>query len=164
MKRTIEQRTAFITRMIKKHGSAYSAANAMGITPSAFYDRMNRLGMKPEGYKPLKGEPEKKGAKKKWLKDILEKHEWNISAAARSLKISTTALRSRMDSYGIKNARNAEARRKEFTRAFRASKRNVAKTAEALGITVSAVYERMDRYDLTTPLQDKLAKEAVMIG
>lgn len=163
-RRSVEQRKRFLERMIKQYGSAYKASQAMGIKPSAFYERMKRVGMKPKGYPPLDGEPRGKRAKKLWLTGIIQKNDNNMTAAAVELGISISALRSRMSSYKIKSlVKPLEQRKREFSVVFKRNGRSAVKTAKELGVTVSAVYERLGNYDLTTPLQDKFNQEMELI-
>jgi predicted transcriptional regulator len=137
--------------LISIYGSAYAAAKALRITPQAFYDQMHSKGMKPKGYALLEGEPKGKMKKRIWLQDLIIKHHNNLSAVAKELGISRTAVVSRMGSYRIKSKYPTKLERQcEFTKVFMNKKGKVKDIARVLKVTPAAVYERVHRYMLVT--------------
>lgn len=157
-----EQRKKILERLIERNGSPYAAANHLDISPQAFYDRMKRAGMKPEGYKPFPGEPETMRAKKKWLTDLLSKHDNNVCAVARELERSPTAIRSRMKAYKVNlGLPTLTQRKRSFKKLFSECSADVNKMANKLKISKQAVYERINRYGLQTPQQKVIVKNKI---
>lgn len=157
-----EQRRKRLERLIEKHGSAFAAARYLDISPSAFYERMQRADMIPKGYELLPGEPDSMRAKKRWLIALLSKHDNNVCAVARELKRSPTAIRDRMKAYKINlKLPNFSQRKKAFKKVFSKCGENAEKMAKELQITKQAVYERINRYGLQTPRQKVRIKNKI---
>jgi Zn-dependent peptidase ImmA (M78 family) len=141
-----------IQTLIKEEGSAYKAARKLEITPQAFYERMQRAGVKPAGYKLFPGEPAEKKAKLGWLKDLLQKQ--TVKQLAKRFRVSESAIRGRMQSYGIRMQPDKEERIKKFKELLKKHKELLKKhktgyaLSKVLKVTPQSVYERMKTYGL----------------
>lgn len=151
MPRTTKHTKEQITGLISLYGSAYKAACALNITPSAFYDQMRTHGIKPTGYALLPGEPKARSRKKTWLKVIITNNGSNLNAVAKELGVTRSAVESRMVTYGITIKRKSkQERQREFTKVFVTQDGKVSAVAKVLGVTPAAVYDRARRYKLVT--------------
>lgn len=143
-----------LQKLIEKHGSAYAASIAEGITPQAFYERMDRVGLKAHGYRRLFGEPKGKVAKRKWLRTLL-KECGSVAALSRRLGRSYTATRERLQRLGIDTPSHLHRGepedlrgKKRWMKALLKKHGNACKVAKVLKVSPQAVYERVDRYGL----------------
>jgi hypothetical protein len=134
-----------INKLIKKHGSAYRAARALKITPQAFYERMERAGIKPSGYPLLPGEPRPICAKKAWMRGLVRRK--SVRQIARETKRSESAIRSRMQSYGILLRLPLATRVKVLAELLEKHGTGYA-VAKVLKISPQAVYEKINRHHL----------------
>jgi predicted transcriptional regulator len=134
-----------IKALIRKHGSAYKAAKALGITPQAFYERMKRLRIPRTGYPLRPGEPRQKCAKVAWLRGLVGKK--SVGEVARELGCSQSAVRARMSCYRILLRPPVEARVKSLKKLLEKYKTGYA-VAKVLQVTPQAVYDRISRHGL----------------
>lgn len=146
-----EKMTKHLTDLINHHGSPYKASKAIKISPSAFYERMYRVGLDPKGYDLLKGEPSGgKQAKKIWLLGLLKEYDYNVNAVAHSLDRSPSAIHCRIESYGITTeVRDAVRSKKEFTEVFHSFEGDVKLIADKFKVSTQTVYARIKKYDLS---------------
>ena len=134
-----------LNKLIKKHGSAYRAARALKITPQAFYERMENAGMKPAGYPLLPGEPRPICAKKAWMRGMVRRK--TVRQIARETKRSESAIRSRLQSYGILLRLPLATRVKVLAELLEKHKTGYA-VAKVLKVSPQTVYERLAKHGL----------------
>lgn len=155
-----EARAKKLSALIKKHGSAFAAAKSLDITPQAFYERMEHVGLVPHGYDLLPGEPKDPVKKVRWLKGLITNH--SVKDIAKRYHRSVSAIHDRMQRYGLRARRrfndgpDAETRKAWLERLLKKHHTGY-RVAKRLGVSASAVYERMERYGL---VQRTLAKAA----
>ena len=156
MKRSEKDKQAqrqLLKAIIAKHGSAYKAALAEGVTPSAFYCRMKAVDL-PRSTFLLKGEPVSIMEKKVWLEDLLKGR--TVRKVAKMLDSSPTAIHVRMKHCGISKANHGaepaglktREERVEWLRELLNKHGSGCKVARFLGVSEQAIYERMKRYGL----------------
>ena len=89
-----------LTGIINVYSSPYKAAKKFRISPSAFYERMDRVGLQREVNHLLEGEPKNKKEKRKWLRGLLKEH--TVAELAKRLGRSKTAIRDRLKKVNVK--------------------------------------------------------------
>ena len=151
----LAKRKAELEKVIKSEGSAYKAAQKLGVTPSSLYERAHRYGIKidPEPFDLWPGEPAQKKDKKSWLKKLIATK--TIAEIARDVKRTYSSVWGRIEYYGLEYTGNllkgepAELKDKiVWMKGLLERHGSVAKVSEVLGITTVSVYERCERYSI----------------
>lgn len=139
--------------LIDEKGSAYRAALHLGISPQAFYERMDRVGLERNRDNLLPGEPKAQKAKKVWLQELLDGD--TVVGVAEKLHCSVGSVQRRMKLCGLRRSpdvtpnrvRPRDLRGPWLQRQLK-KHGNGRRVALALGISPQAVYERMKRYGI----------------
>jgi DNA-binding NtrC family response regulator len=142
-----------LQKLIDEKGSPYRAALSLGISPQAFYERMDRAGLERNRDYLLPGEPTSKKDKKVWLSELLDGN--TVIGVAEKMHCSVGAIQRRMKLCGLRRSPDVTPNRvrpKDLRGPWlqRQLKKhgNGRRVALALGISPQAVYERMKRYGI----------------
>jgi hypothetical protein len=141
--------------LIKECGSAKKAAEALEISPQAFYDRLKLRGIPAVGNKrKFYHEPQSVVEKTDWMAKLLDGK--TVGEVADKLHCHPNTVRVRMHQCGIyRTNRGVEPvglqtreQRIEWLRELLQKHGNAYRVAKALGVKPQAIYERMERYGL----------------
>ena len=152
---SVTARRKELKAIIKEHGSPYKAAQALNITPQAFYERMDRVDM-PRTKRTIKGEPTTWKEHRTWITNLLKKKH-SITAISKHLGCSKDSVQARLKKFGLRStaARGVEPKnllsleqRKKWLEGLMKKYGNACKVAKALNITPAAIYERLNRYGI----------------
>lgn len=135
--------------LVSKHGSAYAASKALGISPQAFYERLTRKGITDRVARELlPGEPVERKDRKVWLSSLLKEHG-TVVGVAKALGRSNAAINDRITRYCIRRKpRKTFTQKRSELKGLVATYGTAYSAAQAIGITPSAFYERLDRVNL----------------
>jgi len=154
-KYTLEQRKqkkAEIKGLITLYGSPYRAAQALKVSASSFYERMDRVGI-PH---PMRRVQEPNSNPASWWQKLLTELG-SVRRVAKKVGCSVWTVEERIKRYGLqaRGNRGVEPRtlktrdqRVVWLRGLLAKHKTGYKVSQVLGCSASAVYERMGRYGL----------------
>jgi hypothetical protein len=148
-------RTRAIKKLIKTHGSAYKAALALEVTPQAFYERMERLGLS-RTKRTIVGEPKGWKNQRSWMTGLLNEKK-SIAGIAQELGCCREAVQARLRRFGLRSTANRGVEpkglltpkaRKAWLQGLLKKYGNANKVAKALNVTPAAVYQRCNNYGI----------------
>jgi hypothetical protein len=148
-----------LEKLILVFRTGYKASKALGVTPSAIYERMKRVELARKR-RLIPGEPTAGVNRKVWWTELLATHG-TIKKVAKAVGCSVWTVQVRFKRFGIiaRGNRgvepvglNSRAKKVRWLKGLLVTHGNAKKVAEVLGCTPSAVYERMGRYGLKKPV------------
>jgi len=148
-----KQKKIEIQALLEIYGNPCAAARALKVSPSSFYERMDRVGLAH----PMRYVKEPQDNPAEFWQKLLTK-TGSIKRVAKKVGCSVWTVEDRIKRYGLQARGNrgvepqtlkTRVQRVEWLRGLLSKHGNGFKVAKALGCSASAVYERMKRYGLT---------------